>query len=152
MIEYIHNFDEEITGKSHGSSNIAHYYATLGNLGVIKMIMHYEKINQVLPKDSIFNQLDSMGNNAVALAFFNNQLEVVRYLVKENFHCICHQEKALNQFFEPLRGDSVKRFEQLIFLGFRNLDQYQTSDEKNLAHLVTKFKQDSVLTLLGFYF
>lgn len=52
-----------------------------------------------------------MGNNAVALAFFNNQLDVVRYLVKEGFVCVCHQERALNYFFEPLRGDNVKRFE-----------------------------------------
>lgn len=55
VVEYIHNFDEEITAKSHGSSNIAHYYATTGNLAVVKMIMHYEKINCVLHKDSIFN-------------------------------------------------------------------------------------------------
>lgn len=63
-----------------------------------------------------------MGNNSVALAYFNNQLDVVRFLVKEKFYCICDNERALNQFFEPLRGDNVKRFEQLIFLGFKNLD------------------------------
>ena len=78
-----------------------------------------------------------MGNNSVASAFFSNQLDVVRHLVKAGFHCICHQEKALNVFFEPLRGDNVKKFEQLLFLGFNELDKYQTSDEKNIAHLVS---------------
>lgn len=54
-IEYIHNFNDDLSTQSHCSSNLAHHYATTGNLEIVKTLLHFERVKKILPKDSLFN-------------------------------------------------------------------------------------------------
>lgn len=139
VIGYLKSFDEDISYTSHGGYEMAHYYARKNNTNMIKLLIEYEKSTNVKKVNSMFNQVDITGQNATAVAFFNNQFDSVKVLVSKGYHCVASVEKILHLFYEPLKIDDVKKFESLIFYGFKELEQYVTYDGKNLAHLVRYF-------------
>lgn len=86
------------------------------------------------------------GNNPTTIAFLNSEYEIVKELIKEGYFCKAKVYRILSLYYEPLKSDNVKRFEHLIYFGFKDLDKYLTFDGKNLVHLVSELFSINIYT------